>query len=83
MRKIHEESVFVTKATKMRHSAIDNLDIFRTSTLHKLAQPLSGTEFCSHDQVYFETQLRYMVCTSQFPGTLSSSGIENVPETWF
>ena len=40
----------------------DNPDMLITLTLYKLARPRSGTGFCLHDQIHFQTQPKYMVC---------------------
>ena len=40
--------------------SIASLDIFITLILYKPARLLSGAKFCSHDQIHFQTQPRYM-----------------------
>ena len=47
---------------RIRKRSIVSLDILITMTLCKLARLLSGTEFCSHERIHFQTQPRYMVC---------------------
>jgi len=47
---------------------IVRLDILITLTLKKLACLLSGAEFCSRDQIHFQTPLRYMVCKNSLFG---------------
>jgi len=45
-----------TEICAVRKRSIDSLDILITWTLYKLACPLSGMEFCSHDWIHFQTQ---------------------------
>jgi len=60
---------------------IDSFDILMT--LQKLARPLSGTDFCSPDQIQFH-MLRAWFVKTHFSGMpLWSSEIENAFEIRF
>jgi len=68
---------------RIRNRLIVSLDILIALTLCNLALLLSGAEFGSCDRIHFQTQPRYMVCKTHFPGALLSRSTQNASETQF
>ena len=64
--------------------SIDSLDILITLTLYKPVCPLSATEFCLRNGIYFLTQPRHTACKSALWSSRTVNASETSPKssTW-